>query len=90
MTPRFNARPRPGPRHSQGVESPPPPHPLVCFSSNFALFINIYGHIQTANKVSVGQRKLDNFPLIFIFGALLFLSAAPLLGAKKLYPPFDS
>lgn len=43
-----------------------------------------------ANKVNVGQRKLDNFPLIFIFWALLALSAGPLSGAKKLHPPFDS
>lgn len=40
----------------------------------------------TANKVGVGQRKLDNFPLIFIFSALLF----SLLRAKAPYPPFDT
>lgn len=82
----INTRPRLGPLHFRGMGVFLPP--LGCFCSNFILFINIYGHIQTANKVNVGERKLDNFPLIFIFGALL--SDGPLSGAKKFYPPFGS
>lgn len=43
------------PRH-QGVDFPKPCSGPACFSSNFALFINIYGHIDMANKVSFGRR----------------------------------
>lgn len=44
------------PRH-QGVDSPKPHCGLACFSCNFGLFINIYGHVDMVNKVSFGMRR---------------------------------
>lgn len=53
------------PRH-QGVDSPKPHCGPACFSSNFALFISIYGHIDMANKVSFG-RRLAQLSTHFLF-----------------------